>query len=74
MESGRGGLSPFCNKISPVVYISRPVASGQLKNSYEQEQKFPDWEKMEGLYSKEQWVKALKERTKQELACEYVEA
>ena len=39
----------FCNKIAPVVYISRPVASGQLEKSYEQEQKFPDWEKMEGV-------------------------
>ena len=38
---GRGELSPFCNKISPVVYISRPVASeGQVEKSYEQEQKF----------------------------------
>ena len=46
---GRGKLSPFCNEISPVVYISRPVASGQLEKSYEQEQKFPDWEKMEGV-------------------------
>ena len=40
-QCGRGELPPFCNKIAPVVYISRPVVSeGQVEKSYEQEQKF----------------------------------
>ena len=46
-QCGRGELSPFCNKISPVVYISRPVVTEvQVENSYEQEQN-SNLEKME---------------------------
>ena len=48
-QCGRGELSPFCNKISPVVYISRPVASGGQMEKLRARAKIPVWEKMEGV-------------------------